>query len=102
MKVIAVIKGPSQAACENLADGGFARSGNTHQDNHHYASIGIIVVTLFIEDIRELDVPPLGLHRLPADRTGLAGLVFRFESIGRGISAAMVTAIMLGGLCIAL
>jgi len=66
--------------------------------------VGILLVTLFIEDIREAQVPPLDWRGFLMTGLGLAGLVFGFESIGRGIiPPALTAAIMLGGgACIAL
>jgi MFS family permease len=65
---------------------------------------GIFLVTAFIEDIKESDVPPLDFRGFLLTGLGLAGLVFGFESIGRGIiPAALTAAIMIGGgLCIIL
>ena len=47
--------------------------------------LGIVMVTMFIEDIRETDVAPLDLHRFPFDRNwpGGAGLWLRVGRAGR-------------------
>ena len=60
---------------------------------------GIALVTLFIKNIREPEVPPLDLRGFVLTGLGLAGLVFGFESIGRGmIPVSLVLAATLGGL----
>lgn len=65
--------------------------------------IGIILVSLFIENIREQDVPPLDISGFILTGLGLAGLVFGFETIGRGIIPVGVTMCVMvaGGLCAA-
>lgn len=65
--------------------------------------IGITLVTLFIPNIREEDVFPLDLSGFLLTGFGLAGLVFGFESIGRGvISPAIIMCVMAaGGMCMA-
>ncbi|HEX4210102.1 MAG TPA: DHA2 family efflux MFS transporter permease subunit [Candidatus Binataceae bacterium] len=64
--------------------------------------VGVFLVSVFIEDLREADVPPLDLLGFLLSGLGLAGLVFGFESIGRGIIPPLfVAALLLGGaLCI--
>ena len=47
--------------------------------------VGVVLVNLFIQDMREADVPPLDFLGFLLSGLGLAGLVFGFESIGRGI-----------------
>lgn len=47
--------------------------------------IGIILVTLFIDDVREEERPPLDGWGLLMTGTALASLVFGFETIGREI-----------------
>jgi EmrB/QacA subfamily drug resistance transporter len=66
--------------------------------------LGIVMVTLFIKDIREDHVPPLDLLGFILTGIGLAALVFGFESVGRGeLPPALVTALMVGGaLCMGL
>ncbi|MGO9057794.1 MAG: MFS transporter [Candidatus Binataceae bacterium] len=60
--------------------------------------LGIVMVTMFIEDIRETDVPPLDLTGFFLTGIGLAAMVFGFESVGRGeLPLAVVIGLMLGG-----
>ncbi len=60
--------------------------------------IGITLVTLYIENIREEDVPPLDFRGFVLTGLGLAGLVFGFEMIGRGIlPASLVMSLLVGG-----
>ena len=66
--------------------------------------IGIMLVTWYIPNIREDEVFPLDLRGFLLTGFGLAGLVFGFESIGRGvISAGIIMCVMAGGgMCMAL
>ncbi len=48
--------------------------------------LGIVMVTLYIDNIREPDVPPLDLIGFLLTGIGLATLVFGFESLGRGVN----------------
>jgi EmrB/QacA subfamily drug resistance transporter len=60
--------------------------------------LGIVMVTLFIKDIREENVPPLDLLGFVLTGVGLAALVFGFESVGRGeLPPVLVAALMVGG-----
>ncbi|HEY6417796.1 MAG TPA: MFS transporter [Candidatus Binataceae bacterium] len=60
--------------------------------------IGITLVTLHIENIREDEVGPLDLRGFLLTGLGLAGLVFGFESIGRGvIPASIIMCVMVAG-----
>lgn len=63
--------------------------------------IGITLVTMFIENINEEDVPPLDLRGFVLTGLGLAGLVFGFEMVGRGILPGSIVMCLLagGGLC---
>ncbi|MGH6958973.1 MAG: MFS transporter, partial [Dongiaceae bacterium] len=47
--------------------------------------LGVILVSLFIEDIRELRPPPLDLRGFLLTAAGLTGLVVGFETVGRGV-----------------
>jgi len=49
------------------------------------ALIGIVLVTRFIEDSREVGVPPLDLRGFAIAGLGLAAAMFGFETVGRGI-----------------
>src|SRR5208282_6160343 len=66
--------------------------------------IGMTLVTMYIENFREPDVPPLDLYGFMLTGLGLAGLVFGFEVVGRGVLPPALIAIMIGGgaVCIAL
>jgi EmrB/QacA subfamily drug resistance transporter len=63
--------------------------------------IGVTLVTIFIENIREDEVPPLDLRGFVLTGLGLAGLVFGFEMVGRGIVPGSIVTCLLagGGLC---
>jgi EmrB/QacA subfamily drug resistance transporter len=64
-------------------------------------AIGIALVSRFIENVREENVPPLDLRGLVLTGLGLAGLVFGFETIGRGILPPGITMSVMaaGGVC---
>lgn len=53
--------------------------------------IGVILVTLFIDDVREEEKPPLDGWGLVMSGTALACLVFGFETVGRAIVPLPVT-----------
>src|SRR6266851_3921048 len=57
------------------------------------AILGIILATLFIPNIRESEAQPFDLRGFILTGLGLAGLVFGFETIGRGMVS---TSVMLG------
>ncbi|HLX38341.1 MAG TPA: MFS transporter, partial [Candidatus Binataceae bacterium] len=60
--------------------------------------LGFTLVTMFIDNIREEGVFPLDLLGFAMTGIGLAGVVFGFEMVGRGIiPAPMVIAIITGG-----
>jgi EmrB/QacA subfamily drug resistance transporter len=60
--------------------------------------IGILAVTLLIENVREETVPPLDLRGFVLIGLGLAGLIFGFETIGREVLPLNVTiALLVGG-----
>ncbi len=52
--------------------------------------LGFVLVTIFIEDRREEGVPPLDLAGFLMTATGLTGMVFGFESAGRGMLSTPV------------
>lgn len=61
-------------------------------------ALGIALVTLYIENIRESEVIPLDLRGFVLTGLGLAGLVFGFEALGRGVfPASFVMSVMAGG-----
>jgi EmrB/QacA subfamily drug resistance transporter len=49
------------------------------------ALIGIVMVSLFIENTKEGNVPPLDWRGFALTSTGLAAAMFGFETVGRGI-----------------
>ncbi len=63
--------------------------------------IGITLVSLFIEDVSQQQVPPLDLFGFVLIGVGLAGSVFGFETIGRGVVSPGITVSVMaaGGLC---
>jgi EmrB/QacA subfamily drug resistance transporter len=60
--------------------------------------IGMTLVTFYIPDVRAGEVLPLDLRGFVLTGLGLAGLVFGFETVGRGmLPASIVMATMIGG-----
>ncbi len=59
--------------------------------------IGITLVTLYIPNIREDEVWPLDLLGFLLTGTGLAGMVFGFEMVGREMLPNTIVAAVLGG-----
>ncbi len=57
--------------------------------------LGIILVTRFIPDLREEQSPPLDLLGFLLSAVGLVGLVFGFETIGRGLVPWSTTFLLL-------
>ena len=57
--------------------------------------LGVALVSLFIEDIREPDRPPLDIRGFGLAGIGLATLMFGFEMVGRGPWPASVVALLL-------
>jgi EmrB/QacA subfamily drug resistance transporter len=60
------------------------------------AVLGLVLVARFIPDLREERPPPLGLAGFGLSAAGLVGLVFGFETIGRGVAPGWATAALLG------
>ncbi len=61
-------------------------------------ALGFVLVTMFIENVRESEVFPLDVLGFVLTGVGLAGLVFGFEMIGRGVlPVSVVIAILAGG-----
>jgi EmrB/QacA subfamily drug resistance transporter len=61
--------------------------------------LGILLATLFIADAREPKTPPLDLTGFILSGVGLSGLVFAFETMGRGILPGwIVTVLLIAGL----
>jgi EmrB/QacA subfamily drug resistance transporter len=61
--------------------------------------LGIVLATLFIADAREPKTPPLDWLGFILSGVGLSGLVFAFETMGRGILPGwMVSAMLVAGL----
>jgi len=63
--------------------------------------IGIGLVTAFIDNVTEQEVPPLDIKGFVLTGLGLAGLVFGFETIGRGVLPPGLTMSIMaaGGVC---
>jgi len=57
--------------------------------------LGVILVTLYIPNIREQEVKPLDWRGFLMSAFGLCGLVFGFETIGRGLLPDSVVAALL-------
>ncbi len=57
--------------------------------------LGVILVTRFIPDLREEHSPPLDLLGFLLSAVGLVGLVFGFETIGRGLVPWSTTLLLL-------
>jgi EmrB/QacA subfamily drug resistance transporter len=66
--------------------------------------LGIVLASLFIENIKEIGDWPLDLRGFLLASVGLAGLMFGFENAGRGVlPMPLVVAMLLGGaICITL
>ena len=60
--------------------------------------LGVVLVTLFIGDVREAAVPPLDWRGFILTGFGLAGVVYGFENLGRGmLPLAVIAGLFLGG-----
>jgi EmrB/QacA subfamily drug resistance transporter len=68
------------------------------------AILGMILVTLYIPDIKEEETVPLDFRGFVLTGIGLAGLVFGFETIGRAMVpvSLVMTVMTAGGLCVGL
>ncbi len=66
--------------------------------------LGILLVTLFVEDVREPDAGRLDIGGLVLSGAALSGLMFGFETIGRGLVPLWMCVAMLaiGAACCAL
>jgi EmrB/QacA subfamily drug resistance transporter len=66
--------------------------------------LGVVLVTLFIRNVREEDTLPLDWRGFILTGFGFAGVVYGFENLGRGeLPLSAVAAMMLGGMtCLAL
>ena len=66
--------------------------------------LGVVLVSLFIHDRREPSAAPLDLRGFALSGLGLAGLVYGFENLGRGVlPLSLVLALLVGGpLCLLL
>ena len=62
------------------------------------ALVGVMLVTRFIKDVKEERSHPLDWTGLVLTGVGMAGVVYGFDNLGRGLlSNAMVAAMMVGG-----
>ena len=59
------------------------------------AVLGLVLATIFIPDTREERPPPLDLAGFALSAIGLVGIMFGFETIGRGIVPGWATAALL-------
>jgi len=66
--------------------------------------LGIVLATLFIEDVRETAMWPLDVRGFLLAGLGLSGLMFGFETAGRGVLPGSLVAVLLavGALALAL
>jgi EmrB/QacA subfamily drug resistance transporter len=60
--------------------------------------LGITLVTLFIENLREKDIRPFDIYGFIMTAVGFTGLIFGFESVGRGtLPVPVVIALLVVG-----
>ncbi|HUN50830.1 MAG TPA: DHA2 family efflux MFS transporter permease subunit [Candidatus Sulfotelmatobacter sp.] len=59
--------------------------------------LGMVLATVFIENTREQDLWKFDLAGFLMTGIGLAGLVFGFEAVGRGVLPSWIVATLLGG-----
>jgi hypothetical protein len=66
--------------------------------------LGVVLVTVYISDVREETIFPLDLPGFLLTSVGLAGLMFGIETIGRGMMPANLVMSVLagGGICVGL
>jgi EmrB/QacA subfamily drug resistance transporter len=66
--------------------------------------LGVVLVTIYISDVREEGAFPLDLQGFVLTSLGLSGLMFGIETIGRGMMPASVvmSAMAAGGICVGL
>src|SRR5260370_21838324 len=66
--------------------------------------LGIVLATLFIDDVRETNLWPLDIQGFLLAGLGLSGLMFGFETAGRGVLPGSLVAVLLaaGALALAL
>ena len=66
--------------------------------------LGVVLVTVYIRDIREEGVFPLDFQGFILTSLGLAGLMFGIETIGRGVlpASVVISAMAAGGICVGL
>jgi EmrB/QacA subfamily drug resistance transporter len=66
--------------------------------------LGILLATMFIENVKEPGDWPLDLRGFILAGLGLTGLMFGFETAGRGVlpDASVLALLAAGGLCVAL
>ncbi|HEY2661895.1 MAG TPA: DHA2 family efflux MFS transporter permease subunit [Caulobacteraceae bacterium] len=66
--------------------------------------LGVVLVSLFIADIKEEHTPPLDWRGFILTGFGFAGLVYGFDNLGRGALPVTVVAAMIAGgaICVAL
>lgn len=62
--------------------------------------VGILLVTLFIPNVREQRMPPLDVRGFALSATALTGLMFGFETLGRGLlpNAAVASLLIVGAI----
>jgi len=62
------------------------------------AVVGVMLVLRYVPNVREQEVPPIDWKGTFLTGLGLAGLIFGFENLGRGLLPdALVAALFLGG-----
>jgi EmrB/QacA subfamily drug resistance transporter len=60
--------------------------------------LGITLVTIFIDDLREQDIKPFDIYGFMMTAIGFTGLIFGFESVGRGtLPTPVVIALLAAG-----